>query len=314
MSQVHQAPQASGSGAQESSASGGATTSALPGGTAAPNLGNPVLDALVLVMQQLQTLQVNQLNTPKREDAPEAVKTAITDHTMDYVNSGDLATGNTAISTAPFFQDVPDRALSGILAPGGVEREPFWDALRAALPHLNRRRRKALHDSKNWVVQLFAGSKPHKPLLKLESNGTVVLELDVERSQAQNLYNDALWSLLTRAAREGRIAAVIGGPPCRTMSVFRRRPLVRSVLRNTPLVYLRSTLMSAIGVVCARAVATCRCHGREARESFNSACVLTRSFPPRTAPRSCQVYGSRKPIGWSGPIMVVQPDVVELCR
>ena len=146
------------------------------------------------------------------------------DHTMDYVNSGDLATGNMAISTAPFFQDVPDRALSGILTPGGVEREPFWDALRAALPHLNRRRRKALHDSKNWVVHLFAGSKPHKPLLRLGSNGTVVLELDVERSQAQNLYNDALWSLLTRAAREGRIAAVIGGPPCRTMSVLRHRP------------------------------------------------------------------------------------------
>ena len=146
------------------------------------------------------------------------------DHTMDYVNSGDLATGNMAISTAPFFQDVPDRALSGILTPGGVEREPFWDALRAALPHLNRRRRKALHDSKNWVVHLFAGSKPHKPLLRLESNGAVVLELDVERSQAQNLYNDALWSLLTRAAREGRVAAVIGGPPCRTMSVLRHRP------------------------------------------------------------------------------------------
>ena len=146
------------------------------------------------------------------------------DHTMDYVNSGDLATGNMAISTAPFFQDVPDRALSGILTPGGVEREPFWDALRAALPHLNRRRRKALHDSKNWVVHLFAGSKPHQPLLKLESNGTVVLELDIERSQAQNLYNDALWSLLIRAAREGRIAAVIGGPPCRTMSVLRHRP------------------------------------------------------------------------------------------
>ena len=146
------------------------------------------------------------------------------DHTMDYVNSGDLATGNMTISTAPFFQDVPDRALSGILTPEGVEREPFWDALRAAFPHLNRRRRKALHDSKNWVVHLFAGSNPHKPLLKLESNGAVVLELDVERSQAQNLYNDALWSLLIRAAREGRIAAVIGGPPCRTMSVLRHRP------------------------------------------------------------------------------------------
>ena len=44
----------------------------------APNLGNPVLDALVLGMQQLQTLQANQFNTPKKEDAPESVKTGIT--------------------------------------------------------------------------------------------------------------------------------------------------------------------------------------------------------------------------------------------
>ena len=40
-------------------------------------MGNPVLDALVLGMQQLQTLQANQLNTPKKEDAPESVKTGI---------------------------------------------------------------------------------------------------------------------------------------------------------------------------------------------------------------------------------------------
>ena len=52
----------------------------------------------------------------------------------------------------------------------------------------------------------------------------MVLELDIEGSQAQNLYNGALWSLLIRTAREGRIAAVIGGPPCRTMSVLRHRP------------------------------------------------------------------------------------------
>ena len=77
MPQVRQAPQASGSSAQEGSTSGGATTSALPGGAAVPFLGNPVLDALVLGMQQLQTLQANQLNTPNKEDAPESVKTGI---------------------------------------------------------------------------------------------------------------------------------------------------------------------------------------------------------------------------------------------
>ena len=79
-SQVHQAPQVSGSGAQDSSTSGGAAASAVPGpgGSALPNLGNPVLDALVMGMHQLQTLQVNQLNNPKKDDAPESVKPGIT--------------------------------------------------------------------------------------------------------------------------------------------------------------------------------------------------------------------------------------------
>ena len=146
------------------------------------------------------------------------------DHLVDYVSSPNTGSGQMAVSTAPFFQEVPDKALHGILPPQGVDAEPFWDAIKKALPHLNRRRRKALHQSKNWVVHLFAGAKSHQPLMKLESDDTVVLELDIQRSAAQNVYNDALWSLLLRAAREGRLAAVLGGPPCRTMSVLRHRP------------------------------------------------------------------------------------------
>ena len=130
------------------------------------------------------------------------------DHLVDYVSSPNTGSGQMAVSTAPFFQEVPDKALQGILPPQGVDAE----------------RRKALHQSKNWVVHLFAGAKSHKPLMKLESDDTVVLELDIQRSAAQNVYNDALWSLLLRAAREGRLAAVLGGPPCRTMSVLRHRP------------------------------------------------------------------------------------------
>ena len=145
-------------------------------------------------------------------------------HLVDYVSSPNTGSGQMAVSTAPFFQEVPDKALQGILPPQGVDAEPCWDAIKRALPHLNRRRRKALRQSKNWVVHLFAGAKSHKPLMKLESDDTVVLELDIQRSAAQNVYNDALWSLLLRAAREGRLAAVLGGPPCRTMSVLRHRP------------------------------------------------------------------------------------------
>ena len=84
------------------------------------------------------------------------------DHLVDYDTSPNTGSGQMAVSTAPFFQEVPDKALQGILPPQGVDAEPFWDAIKRALPHLNRRRRKALHQSKNWVVHLFAGAKSHK--------------------------------------------------------------------------------------------------------------------------------------------------------
>ena len=169
------------------------------------------------------------------------------DHLVDYVSSPNTGSGQMAVSTAPFFQEVPDKALQGILPPEGVDAEPFWDAIKRALP----RRRKALHQSNYWVVHLLAGAKSHKPLMKLESDDTVVLELDIQRSAAQNVYNDAvwslLWSLLLRAAREGRLAAVIGGPPCRTMSVLRHRPggPARFAPLPSPLASVHSPLVSA---------------------------------------------------------------------
>ena len=83
--------------------------------------------------------------------------------------------------------------------------------------------------------------------MKLESDDTVVLELDIQRSAAQNVYNDALWSLLLRAAREGRLAAVLGGPrvePCLSLGIARVAP-VRFALLPSPLASVHSPLVSA---------------------------------------------------------------------
>ena len=50
-----------------------------PGGTQGPTTsGNAVLDAVLLGVQQLQTLQAQQLTNPKKADAPETVKTGMT--------------------------------------------------------------------------------------------------------------------------------------------------------------------------------------------------------------------------------------------
>ena len=47
------------------------------------------------------------------------------DHLVDYVSSRNTGSGQMAVSTAPFFQEVPDKALQGILPPQGVDAEPF---------------------------------------------------------------------------------------------------------------------------------------------------------------------------------------------
>ena len=137
---------------------------------------------------KLQQVEELRRRTEQGKDRVRQAKLAMDktwwDHLVDYVSSPNTGSGQMAVSTAPFFQEVPDKALQGILPPQGVDAEPFWDAIKRALPHLNRRRWKALHQSKNWVVHLFAGAKSHKPLMKLESDDTVVLELDIQRSAA----------------------------------------------------------------------------------------------------------------------------------
>ena len=45
------------------------------------------------------------------------------DYLVDYVSSPNTGSGQMAVSTAPFFQEVPDKALQGILPPQGVDAE-----------------------------------------------------------------------------------------------------------------------------------------------------------------------------------------------
>ena len=57
---------------------------------------------------------------------------------MGYASSGNLASGNMTISTAPFFQEVPDRSLAGLLPSEDVDSSSPWKALEEGMPSLNR--------------------------------------------------------------------------------------------------------------------------------------------------------------------------------
>ena len=170
--------------------------------------------ALISNLEEHKLKQVEELRT-NTEEGKDRIRQARSTmhkswwhHLVDYVRDSDPATGSLAVAQAPFFSEVPEQALQGILPPDGADVDPLWDALTVALPHLNRRRRKALHKSRSWIVHLFAGPGSHKSFATLEHDGAVVLELDTCRSSSQNLYRDPLWALLVQVARLGRVSTI----------------------------------------------------------------------------------------------------------
>ena len=196
-------------------------------------------------MQQVEELRRRaEEGTDRIRQAKIAMERTWWDHLVEHVSSSAPAAGHMAVSTAPFFHDVPDRAMSGILPSEDVDSKALWKALEEGMPYLNRRRRKALHRASNWVVHLFAGPGSHKAFKRLESQDTVVVELDICRSRSQDLYYDPLWRLLVTVAKLGRVAAVIGGPPSRTWSAKGHRPDGPHPLRSSTEPFGLGTLTS----------------------------------------------------------------------
>ena len=124
------------------------------------------------------------------------------DHLVSYCGSGIGTEALLAIKGAPFFQDLPQEALYGL-----SEADPCsngWEALKG-LQHLNRRRRKALWSSRQWVVHLYSGKQENPEIMFLERQGFTVLEIDLERGKTHDVCNPLVWRALEWGARNGRI-------------------------------------------------------------------------------------------------------------
>ena len=109
-------------------------------------------------MQQVEELR---RRTEEGKDRIRQAKIAMErtwwDHLVEHVSSSAPAAGHMAVSTAPFFQNVPDRALSGILPSEDVDSKGLWKALEEGMPYLNRRRRKTLHRASKLDCSLVCG-------------------------------------------------------------------------------------------------------------------------------------------------------------
>ncbi|CAE7671933.1 GIP, partial [Symbiodinium sp. CCMP2456] len=156
------------------------------------------------------------------------------DHLISYCRSGIGSEALMAIHSASFFQDLPSESLYGL-----SEADPIsngWDALRG-LQHLNRKTRKKLWSSKQWVAHLYAGKTPNEEVMFLERQGFAVLELDLERGKSHDVRDPLVWRALEWAARTGRIASIIGGPPQNTFMLRRNMTPGPEPLRSPDCLY-----------------------------------------------------------------------------
>ena len=96
-----------------------------------------------------------------------------------------------------------------------------WKDHAVGLPW-NRHRRRRLWRCRGVILHLFSGRNP-KHWAELEQAGYMVITVDT--LQGVDLHDAATWAFLWELACAGKIAAILGGPPCRiTSRLCQRQP------------------------------------------------------------------------------------------
>ena len=114
------------------------------------------------------------------------------------------------------WPEVPDELIARVIPTGR------WTG--DSVP-LNRRQRQKIMASKSVILHLFSGPDQAWWRKRLDSNSRTVICIDTTADSNQDLLSDQLTSFLAEVCEKGVVDAVLGGPPCRTVSKLRfRRP------------------------------------------------------------------------------------------
>ena len=101
-----------------------------------------------------------------------------------------------------YYPDVPESMLVDLLPASGMGELPY-----------NRHKRRRLRKARRVIVHLRSDG----PRLHLPSGCGEVLEVDFRT----DLHSSSVWTYILSLAVEGKVVAVVGGPPCETVSQFR---------------------------------------------------------------------------------------------
>ncbi|CAE7274874.1 TY4B-J [Symbiodinium sp. CCMP2592] len=132
----------------------------------------------------------------------------------EYVAKGKFEDGFRAMAAAPWATEELREDLARIITDLPTGEKEAWELMQ--MLGFNRRMRKRLM-SKDWVVKMCSGrrSSVDKVFKAVESNGTVVLDIDVQRLPLLDILKagHSVMKLLLWGAATGRVAAVLSGLP-----------------------------------------------------------------------------------------------------
>ena len=112
------------------------------------------------------------------------------------------------------FPEVPEEVLKHMVGQG--EDPMVWTC------PWNRRQRRGHRQGKGVVVHLFSGADP-SVWTKENWGDYQVICVDTAMGSQFNIHHPGVWAYLWTLAEGGYIKAVVGGPPCRTVSRLRNR-------------------------------------------------------------------------------------------
>jgi len=144
------------------------------------------------------------------------VQTLLTDPDALDKTQMDLELSLTA-KLRELFPDPPDEVMMKLVPNlDPLQLEDFG----ARLPW-NRRKRRRLARASNIVIHVFAGDNPKFWENQLSTATTEVICVDLLGGCKADLMDRNVYGYLLQLAASGRVRAILGGPPCRTVSALR---------------------------------------------------------------------------------------------
>ena len=115
------------------------------------------------------------------------------------------------------FPNLPDELMMRIVPHLELVRSENFEAF---LPW-NRRKRRRLRRAKHVVIHVFSGPDQTFWERQCSTATTEVICVDTACSTSANLHDRAVYGYLLALCASGRVSAIMGGPPCRTVSALR---------------------------------------------------------------------------------------------